>query len=163
MSLTKLKPQKQTDPLFPIIISVVVCSVLMVYPFSYNVSGWRPQLMLLVALFWVMCQPTWCGVWFAFSIGLFTDLLIDAPLGLNALIFVCITFVARFFTRERRVMTFGNLWIISTLAIIIYLALMFVLQVIWGVSFHFSRHWQPLITTILAWPILYYVLKKWRI
>ncbi|MGM7375827.1 rod shape-determining protein MreD, partial [Acinetobacter baumannii] len=67
--------------------------VLMIYPLSYDISGWRPLIMLMIMLFWVVCQPTWCGVWFAFGMGIFTDLLLDAPLGLNALSFVIVTFI----------------------------------------------------------------------
>ena len=50
----------------------------------------------MVMLFWVLCQPTWCGIWFAFATGILIDLLLDAPLGLNALSFIIIAFVARF-------------------------------------------------------------------
>ena len=94
MPIAKLKREKRKDPLWGIILSVIVGSVLMVYPLSYDISGWRPLFMLMIMLFWVVCQPTWCGVciWH----GNFTDLLLDAPLGLNALSFVIVTFVTRF-------------------------------------------------------------------
>ena len=163
MPIAKLNRDTPKDPLFPIIFSVIVASVLTVYPLAYATSGWRPAFMFMVMLFWVMCQPTWCGVWFAFATGLFTDLLLDAPLGMNALSFVVITFFARYFTRERRVMTFSNLWIIAILAITVHLTFIFLMQIMGGLTFTFSRHWQPLLTTVLAWPILYYLLKKWRI
>ncbi len=67
-------------------------------------------------------------VWFAFGMGIFTDLLLDAPLGLNALSFVIVTFITRFLIRERRILTFGNLWTIATLVIIAHLAFMWVTQ-----------------------------------
>ena len=163
MPIAKLKHEKRKDPLWGIIISIIVGSVLMIYPLSYDVSGWRPVIMLMIMLFWVVCQPTWCGVWFAFGMGIFTDLLLDAPLGLNALSFVLIAFGIRFFIRERRVLTFGNLWTIASLAIIAHLTFMWVAQIMGGIHFSLTRHWQPIITSILAWPILYYCLAKWRI
>ena len=159
----KLGGLNNRDPLFPIIISFIIASILTVYPLSYAVSGWRPCFMFMVMLFWVMCQPTWCGVWFAFVTGLFTDLLIDAPLGMNALIFVIITFVARYLTRERRVMTFSNLWIITILALLAYLVFTFLMQIMSGIEFVYTRHWQPFMSTILLWPFMYYLLRKWRI
>ena len=79
MPIAKLKYEKRKDPLIIIIISIVISSILMIYPLSYDVSGWRPLVMLMVMLFWVLCQPTWCGVWFAFATGLWTDLLIESP------------------------------------------------------------------------------------
>ncbi len=78
---TRLGQNKNKDPLFPIIFSVIAASVLMVYPLSYTGSGWRPLFMLMVTLFWVLGQPTWCGIWFAFGTGLFADLLLDATFG----------------------------------------------------------------------------------
>ncbi len=70
MALAKKENFQSRDPLIAIVISVVIGSVLMVYPVSYFLSGWRPTFMLLIMLFWVMCQPAWCGVWFAYSPGL---------------------------------------------------------------------------------------------
>jgi rod shape-determining protein MreD len=163
MPIAKVESRHSRDPLIAIIFSVVIVSVLMVYPLSYQASGWRPLFMLMVMLFWVLCQPTWCGVWFAFGTGIFMDLLLDAPLGMNALSFVAIAFVTRFMTRERRIMSFSNLWVITAIAVFVHLLLSWLIQVLAGVSFTFSRHWQPMLTTILSFPVLYYMLRKWRI
>ncbi|GAA5187780.1 hypothetical protein GCM10023345_27250 [Acinetobacter kookii] len=163
MPLAKLRAETNRDPLIAIIVSVIVCSVLMVYPLSYAVSGARPLFMLLLMLFWVMCQPTWCGIWFAFATGMFTDLLVDAPLGMNALSFVLITFIVRFLTRERRIMTFGNLWVISFLAVLAHLFLTWILQIMGGLQFSLTRHWQPLLSSVLVFPVMYFMLKKWRV
>lgn len=163
MRIAKLRSEKNRDPLIAIVLSVIICSVLIGYPLSYAVSGARPLFMLLVVLFWVMCQPTWCGIWFAFGTGIFTDLLVDAPLGMNAFSFVVITFVARFLTRERRILTFGNLWAISFLAVLAHLFITWIAQIMGGLQFSIARHWQPLLSSILVFPLIYFVLKKWRI
>ena len=163
MLIAKLRSEKNRDPLIAIVLSVIICSVLIGYPLSYAVSGARPLFMLLVVLFWVMCQPTWCGIWFAFGTGIFTDLLVDAPLGMNAFSFVVITFVARFLTRERRILTFGNLWAISFLAVLAHLFITWIAQIMGGLQFSIARHWQPLLSSILVFPLIYFVLKKWRI
>lgn len=155
--------QQRKDPLFIMVLSLVICSVLVVYPLSYDVAGWRPLIMLMVTLFWVLCQPTWCGVWFAFSIGLFTDLLLDAPLGLNALSYVLLTFSIRYFVRERRVMTFSNTWIIVGLGLLAHLLFILFAQVVSGMQLSITRHWLPLLSSMMLWPVLYYCLRKWRI
>ena len=163
MLLAKLRSENHRDPLIAIIVSVIICSVLLVYPLSYAVSGARPLFMLLVMLFWIMCQPTWCGIWFAFATGIFTDLLVDAPLGMNALTFVVITFVARFLTRERRILTFANLWVISFLAVLAHLLMTGMAQIMGGMQFSIARHWQPLLSSVLFFPVIYFFLRKWRI
>lgn len=162
MALAKKENFQSRDPLIAIVISVVIGSVLMVYPVSYFLSGWRPTFMLLIMLFWVMCQPAWCGVWFAFMVGIFTDLLMEYPLGLNAMSFVLIAFFARFFTRERRIMTQTNLWMIAIIAIAFHLLLMWLLLVMSGNEMGILRHWQALLSSVLIWPVVYWGLKKWR-
>lgn len=163
MPLARLKSKSHQDPLIAIIVSVIVASVLIVYPLSYGLAAWRPEYMLLVVMFWVLCQPTWCGVWFAFAMGMFVDLLVGSPLGLNALSFVIVSFVARFFIREKRILTFLHIWIIVNLATLGHLLLQWLMQIMGGIDFSLTRHWQPLLTTIAFFPLLYYVLKRWRI
>lgn len=163
MPLAKVKSRAHRDPLMAIIVSVIAASVLVVYPLSYDLSSWRPLWMLMVMLFWVMCQPTWCGIWFAFGMGVFTDLLVGAPIGMNALGFSIITFVARFLTRERRILTFFNLWMISLMAIVAQLLMTWLLQIMGGFEFSLARHWLPVISSVLCWPLVYYSLRKWRI
>lgn len=163
LSAKKINQKTNRDPLWIIVLSLVICSVLVVYPLSYSLAGWRPLVMLLITVFWILLQPTWCGVWFAFGVGLFSDLLLDAPLGMHALSYVILTFAIRYFVRERRVMTFSNTWIIVTIAIIVHLVYTLLAQVIFDMQFSIARHWQPLLSSILAWPLMYYLLKKWRI
>lgn len=163
MPLASSMEKRHRDPLIAIIVSVVIGSILMVYPLSYAIAGWRPLVMLLITLFWVLCQPTWCGVWFAFGIGIFTDLLLDAPLGMSALSFVVITFVARYLTREHRIMSFGKLWMIVFIAVTGHLIFTWLAFVIGGMHFSIARHWQPMLSSILLWPLFYYCLKAWRI
>jgi hypothetical protein len=76
------------DPLWGIVFSIMAASVCTVYPIPYDMVGWRPLLMLMVMLFWVLCQPVWCGMWFAFGMGMACDLMLDSPLGQHAFSFV---------------------------------------------------------------------------
>lgn len=163
MLRAKMRTRQGHDPLFAIVVSMLVATVLVVYPLSYSLAGWRPQFMLIFMLFWVLCQPTWCGVWFAFGVGLANDLLVDAPLGLHALSFVCIAFTTRFLTRDRRILTFSNLWIINALSLFAFLLMIWFSYAMSSVEVSIARHWQSLLTTLLCWPLLYYVLRRWRI
>ena len=162
MPIAKKQTFEARDPLWAIIFSIVIGSVLMVYPVSYELSAWRPVFMLLVMIFWVMCQPAWCGVWFAFALGLFSDLLMELPLGLSALSYISIAFTARYLTRNKRIMTFSNLWVITSLAVLWHLLLLWLLLIMSGEDVHIIRHWKPIIISILLWPIVYQGLKKWR-
>lgn len=160
--LSKPKRNKSRDPLIAIIVSTVIASVLVVYPLPYFFAAWRPLFFLLIMLFWVLSQPKWCGVWFAFLLGLSSDLLLDGILGQYAFSFVLIAFTARYFTRNQRVLTFINLWIIVSVAVFLHLLIQLFFQTMAGIQFSLTRHWQPLLSSILVWPILFSTLKRWR-
>lgn len=162
MHLAKKENFQSRDPLWAIIISVIIASVLMVYPLSYELSAWRPTLMLLIMFFWVICQPAWCGVWFAFALGIFTDFLLEMPIGINAIAYISVAFVVRYLTRDKRIMTETNLWMIVAIVVPIYLAFIWLMLIMIGEDVAILRHWKPLITSILIWPIVYWGLKKWR-
>ncbi|SDB92880.1 rod shape-determining protein MreD [Acinetobacter boissieri] len=163
MLIAKYKPLRKKDPLLVIVFTVIIASVFTIYPLSYDISAWRPFILMLVMLFWVLCQPTWCGVWFAFGLGVFYDLLIDAPLGQNAAAFVLVAFITRYFIREKRILTFLNLWFISILATVGYVVFIWLLQTLGSVDYPLMRRWPPIISSLLCWPLIYYMLKRWRL
>lgn len=153
----------QKDPFFIIIISMIIASVLTVYPLPYEIAGWRPHFMLILTLFWVMCQPSWCGVWFAFTMGIFTDLLLGMPLGANALCFVILSFSARLLTREFAYIPFLFLWLMSGLTTLIYTFVIWLGLIATDTTFITARHWQPLLTSIVIFPLFFWLLKRWRV
>ncbi len=151
-----------TEPLWAIAISLIMGSLLTVYPVPYGWANLRPNIMLLLMLFWVLCQPRWCGVTFAFFMGLAVDLMQDSPLGLNAFCFVCVGFITRFLTQNKRVLTFLNLWILAAMACAGYLLLSFIMYKIMGQNLSLA-HWWPFLSTLLIWPLVFLSLARWRI
>ncbi|MFZ3192034.1 MAG: rod shape-determining protein MreD [Moraxellaceae bacterium] len=149
------------DPLWMIVLSLLFASVLTVYPVAYAVASWRPLFMLLVMVFWLVFQQKWCGVWFAFGIGLACDLLLDYQLGQHGLSFVLIAFLLRYLTRERRVLQPLLMWAFVSAAAFLHVLLMFILQKMFGAGVSLA-HWLPWLSTALCWPLLYGLLKRWQ-
>ncbi|MGK2915741.1 MAG: rod shape-determining protein MreD [Porticoccaceae bacterium] len=65
--------------------SVAVALLLQLYPLRGELALWRPPFPLLIALFWLLSEPTRFGVGLTWSIGLLMDLLFDGILGQSAL------------------------------------------------------------------------------
>ena len=149
------------DPLWMIVLSLLFASVLTVYPVAYAVASWRPLFMLLVMVFWLVFQPKWCGVWFAFGIGLACDLLLDYQLGQHGLSFVLIAFLLRYLPRERRVLQPLLMWAFVSVAVFLHVLLMFILQKMFGAGVSLA-HWLPWLSTVLCWPVVYGLLKRWQ-
>lgn len=162
MFSTKLTSRRQ-EPLWAIFISIIVASVLVVYPLQYPLGQWRPLYMLLLMLFWVVCQPTWCGVWFAFSVGLFVDALVGAPLGLNGVLFVLICYVTRFFIRDQQRISFWQLWLIMALGLLSYWLTHSAMLWMLGLPVDWQRQSYPILSSLIIFPLLYRVLKRWHV
>jgi len=151
----------QRDPLLMIVASLLFASVLTVYPVAYDLALWRPMFMLLVTVFWVIFQPKWCGIWFAFSVGLACDLLLDYPLGQHGFSFVLVAFLLRYLTRERRVLQPLLMWAFVLGASFLHLLVLFILQKMVSAELSLG-HWLTWLSTALCWPIVYSGLKRWR-
>ncbi len=160
-SISDSRALVKPDPLLPIPVSILIASIFTVYPMSSSVSIWRPEFMLMLTLFWVMSQPKWCGVWFAFVIGIIADLMLDSHLGTHAFVYVLLTFAARFLTRNKRMLTFPSRWIIAAIVIFLNFVLLFLFHRMSGniVPLWF---WSPIIPSILAWPVICFLLKRWH-
>lgn len=163
MFSNKLAKRRHAEPLWAILISVLIASVFVVYPLVYPWAQWRPAYMLLLMLFWVVCQPAWCGVWFAFSLGLFLDALVGAPLGMNALLFVIICFATRFFIRDQNLIGFWQLWLIMLLGGIAYVILHSIFLLCLGAGFDWQTQSYPILSNLIIFPLLYTGLKRWHV
>jgi len=151
----------KADPMWAIPISLLIGSILTVYPLPHFLLAWRPDFMLLLVLFWVLLQPAWCGVWFTFFVGVLTDLLLDNIIGLHAFLFVVLLYAVRFLTRNKRMLTFFNLWGIAALVTFVYMVLYFLGQRLAGNVLPLW-YWASLLPSILIWPVLYAILQRWR-
>jgi rod shape-determining protein MreD len=116
--------------------------------------------MLMVMLFWVLCQPTWCGVWFAF-VWVFLPIYCLMHLWFKCAEFCRDYFWARYFIRERRVslLEFMDYCDSCDFGLVIFV---WVTQVMAGINYPVMRHWQPLISSVLLGLCLL-LFKKWRV
>lgn len=152
---------KPRDPQWMIVISLLVATVLTVYPVPYGWVSLRPLWLVMVALFWVLYQPAWCGVWFAFAVGLCADLLLDLQLGGQAFALVVVVSVVRILIQNRRVLTFANGWVLSTASVVMFMLINLVLQKLMGRQLSLT-YWLSGLSSVLLWPLLYAGLQKWR-
>ena len=153
--------RQPADPLWVIVLSLVLATALTVYPIPYDWSNWRPLWLVAVALYWVLYQPAWCGIWFAFAVGLCADLLMDLQLGGQSFALVLVVFVLRTLIQNRRVMTFWNGWVLTGVSVGAFLLLNLVMQNLMGRQLLLG-YWVSGATTLLVWPLLYGGLRRWR-
>lgn len=93
---------------FLLVLSMTVAYVLMLLPLPGELSIFRPELPLMVCLYWVIALPQYNGVITGGAIGLVQDFLTSAVLGTNALCYSLICTVFLMFYQQVRMQTPGQ-------------------------------------------------------
>jgi rod shape-determining protein MreD len=83
----------QWNSYFIIVASVLVALVLSVYPLPLGMRWWRPEFVLLVAIYWMSVFPETISLLFLCVVGIFQDLLEAVPLGQHGLSLVIVAYI----------------------------------------------------------------------
>ncbi|MBS9780102.1 MAG: rod shape-determining protein MreD [Moraxellaceae bacterium] len=146
---------------FVILISFLVACMLNVYPLTANFAKFRPMILISLLIFWNIYRPNYVGVGVAVCLGLFADLLFDTLLGQQGFSALVAIFVIRLISQYIKNLTLIHAWLIASLGLIVFQAMLWTLQVITQRMFMAEMGWS-LLTSILLWPILLWVLQKFR-
>lgn len=76
-----------------ILMSFIAALLLAVYPLPLEWRWWRPEFVLLVAIFWISVFPLTISVFFLCFLGLYQDILEGVPLGQHALSMVMVSYI----------------------------------------------------------------------
>ncbi len=146
---------------FVIIISFLVACMLNVYPLTADIAKFRPMILICLLIFWNIYRPSYVGVGVAICLGLFADLLFDTLLGQQAFCALVAIFFVRLMSQYIKQLNFFNAWILASFGLIVFQSTLWTLQVITQRVFMTEMGWS-LLTSILMWPILVWVLQKFR-
>ena len=119
--------------------------------------GWlRPEWIVLVLFFWVVEHPDRFGMILAWVLGLFLDVLLSEPLGVNGLCLTVITFVTWTFYERLRMYS-----VIQQAGVVFFLAigLEFTKGVLVQDAALTYKLILPAVTTSMVWPPLAMVLR----
>jgi rod shape-determining protein MreD len=74
--------------------SFLVALILSVYPLPLGWRWWRPEFVLIVALYWLSVFPLTLSLLFLCALGLFQDLLDFVPFGQHSLSLVIVAYIS---------------------------------------------------------------------
>lgn len=86
-------PGSQINLYFVIALSFVIALILSVYPLPMDMRWWRPEFVLVVAIFWIFFMPLTVSFTFLCVLGLFQDLLEGVPFGQHSLGLVIVAYI----------------------------------------------------------------------
>lgn len=76
-----------------IALSFLVALVLSVYPLPMDMRWWRPEFVLVVAIYWIFFMPLTVSFTLLCALGLFQDLLEGVPFGQHSLGLVIVAYI----------------------------------------------------------------------
>lgn len=142
-----------------IVLSFLVGFILTIVPLP-NWALWaRPQWVFLILLFWVLAKPQMVGVFAAFFVGLFMDLLTGTLLGQHAFAFTAVIYLVIAFHPQLKLFPLwqqlGTIFVLTVLQLALQcwiLGIVGELPKTWG-------YWLSGVTSMLIWPWFYFLLK----
>lgn len=136
------------------VMSLVVASMLNVYPLGYTLASIRPMFMAMVLIFWVMYRSTMLGVWPVFLVGLICDLLLSTHLGHQAFSMVLAAFVLRVLLLRARELSLVQAWALASVGLCVFQVSLWILQAFVYTKFIWLG-FGSLVSSIVLFPLIW--------
>ncbi|MFC4308416.1 rod shape-determining protein MreD [Steroidobacter flavus] len=142
--------------------TVILAIIFAVLPLPEPINAARPDLLLLLVIYWSLSAPRIAGLLFAWLCGLSIDVLKGIILGQHALAFLAVAYLTHKFQLRIRIFPLSQ----QTLTVFAFLALyqfiVFWLDGIIGQPVTTWMRWLPVISGAILWPILVAGLDTWN-
>lgn len=149
-----------------ILLSLLVALLLGVAHLPEDWSDWlgwlRPNWLLLVVLFWVIELPRRLGLITVWCVGIVADVLYAEPLGLNALMLACVSYLGWRFCERLRMYS-----VLQQCGVSFVLVLAGEILRVWVIGLNSDAQWSwgillvPIVS-MLMWPVVLLLLLRAR-
>ncbi len=145
-----------------IVLSFLFALLFSILPFP----GWLqliwPQWLLLVLIYWVFTFPYRISLGIAWLLGLLLDGLYGTLLGEHALAFTIVAYLAYRLHRQIRMFPIFQQAISVFFLVLTYQAVLIWIQGMLGILTNVYLFWLSALTSMLLWPWLFIVLRRFR-
>lgn len=135
-------------------ISLFLAYLLYFYPLRGEISLWRPMLVFLTVIFWLMAEPHAIGVGFAWLAGILLDLLTGGTLGQHALAMGVSAYLLQL--AGQRMSNF-SVWHQTVAVAVLAVFYQLVAVVVGLMDGSNADNWfmlYPVVSTVLLWPVV---------
>lgn len=142
--------------------TVILALILAVLPLPQPLDAARPDLLLLLVIYWALTTPRIAGLLFAWLCGLAIDVLKGIILGQHALAFLVVAYLTHKFQLRMRIFPISQQTATVFMLLAVYQFIVFWLDGIIGQPVTTWMRWLPVISGAVLWPILIAVLDTWN-
>ncbi len=139
-------------------ISVALALIFAIVQLPDAIEPARPELLLLLVIYWSLSAPRLAGLTFAWLCGLAVDLLAGPILGQHAIAFLLVAFLTHKFQLRMRIFPIWHQTLTVFMLLALYEFLVFWIDGIIGPAITSWMRWLPVFTSALLWPMLVAVL-----
>lgn len=146
-----------------IALTIILAAILAIVPMPAWLELWRPEWVTLVVVYWVIALPHKVGLFSAWLVGFFVDVMEGSLLGLNALALTVIAYVA--LNLYQRMRMFTPLQQSITILILVGVQQLLVFWVLTATGQNTATNLAFVISALssaLLWPVIFPLLRYWR-
>jgi rod shape-determining protein MreD len=145
-----------------ILLTLLVAVMASIMPLPLSVDAFRPDWVLIVLIYWCMALPGRVNIITAWVMGFLLDVLLGSVLGVHAAAMAISVFiVAENYQKIRNFSIWQQALITGVLAALYHLVVFWLQRFLIDASF-LPSYLYPVITTIVLWPWVFYLLRKVR-
>lgn len=137
-----------------VIVSVVLALLFAVVPLPDVINPARPDLLLILIIYWSLSAPRISGLAFAWLCGLAIDVTKGTLLGQHAAAFLLVAFITHKQQLRIRVFPIWHQTFTVFMLLAIYQFVLFWIDGIVGTSIMTWQRWLPVLTGALLWPVI---------
>jgi rod shape-determining protein MreD len=142
--------------------SVLVALILTILPLPRWLEILRPDLLLLVVIYWSLTAPRFAGLTFAWLCGFGIDVIRGMVLGQHAVAFLLVATITHHFQLRMRIFPIWHQAFGVFLLLGLYQFAVFWIDGIIGEPVVTWLRWIPMFTGALLWPIAVAVMDTWN-
>lgn len=145
-----------------ILFTLLIALMASIMPMPLNADAFRPDWVLIVLMYWCMALPGRVNIVTAWIMGFLLDVLLGSVLGVHAAAMaIAIYIVVGNHQKIRNFSIWQQALIIGVLAALYHLVVFWLQRFLIDVVF-LTSYLYPVITTIVLWPWVFYLLRKVR-
>jgi rod shape-determining protein MreD len=143
-------------------VTVILALIFAVVPLPDPIDAARPDLLLLLVIYWALSAPRIAGLLFAWLCGLAIDVVKGIVLGQHALAFLVVAYLTHKFQLRMRIFPISQQTATVFMLLAVYQFIVFWLDGIIGRPVTTWMRWLPVISGAILWPILVALLDTWN-
>ena len=145
-----------------VLLTFIMALTATIMPLPLDVDAFRPDWVLVVALYWCLALPSKVNVITAWILGLLIDILLGSILGIHAAALAfSVYIIAGNFQKIRNFSIWQQALIVGIISTLYHLIVFWLQRALTDVIF-LPQYLYPVITTVVLWPWAFLLLRKIR-